>query len=403
MGEEINWGEIQAALAAENLKKGLDASGRPIRPEYSGYTNPDGTLKSQYVLGKHTVDGDYGLDANGYGISAFDEVKTDPTALNRIKEQAFNDGPSAWAQMLNMQQGRSQQDAYDTVANQGAGANAQAQAQLSRLGGLSGGAMERLATNTQKNNAFNQNAVLRQGMTDRGNIGIADQKQKSEYLKSIPGLELGVANLKMQNNAAATDVNKFNSLNQIDLSKYNKNMASDLAKYNNTVAAQTDQYNIGNQLKEVEGKNAFGQGVYSDQMKAWAAEQQANATANAAKDDGSWLCTEADKMLHFEEIQKKLLSNFMRQALKIDRETTRFYLTRCQPLIEKMKENGANWARNSHFVMEVIELNDMGKVREAFDLYCDYTINCIEKYWPECRDPSFYRIQQIRKQLVKGA
>lgn len=294
----------EAAAAAKNKQladQGLSPDGSPIRPDYLGYTNPDGTLKDPFKLAQHAVSGSFSVDPNAYGINTsgytipkFDEVSMDPTALNQIKEQAFNQGPSAWAQMLNLQQGRSQQDAYDTVANQGAGANAQAQGDLSRLGGLSSGAMERLATNTQKNNAFNQNAVLRQGMTDRGNIGLADQAQKTQLLQSIPGYEQNVANLKLQNNAAATDVNKFNTLNQIDLSKYNtankidlnkynQNMAADLAKYNNTVAAQTDQFNIGNQLQDTQGKNAFGQGVYSDQMKAWAANKQADATANSGK------------------------------------------------------------------------------------------------------------------------
>jgi hypothetical protein len=412
----------KATKEAQMAAQGLNPDGTPIRPDYLGYTNPDGTLKDPFKLGPHSVGGNFsvdpnsfGIDAKGYVIPKFDEVTMDPAALNQIKEQAFNQGPSAWAQMLNLQQGRSQQDAYDMVANQGAGANAQAMGDLSRLGGLSSGAMERLATNTQKNNAFNQNAVLRQGMTDRGNIGLADQAQKTQLLQAIPGYERSVADLKLQNNAAATDVNKFNTLNQIDLSKYNttntvdlnkynQTMAADLAKYNNTVAAQTDQFNIGNQLKDIEGKNAFGQGVYSDQMKAWAAQQQANATQyQADHSGGSWLCTEAGKTIHFEEVQKKLLSDFMRQAMKIDRETTRFYLLRCQPLLEKMKEKGANWMKNAQFVMEIIELNDMGRVKEAFDLYCDYTIACIEKYWPECRDPSFYRIQQIRKQIAKGA
>lgn len=372
---------LQTALEMDRIR----TASQPGRPGYQGYTNPYGTLLDQFKLGNHSV------DASGFAIPKFDEVMMDPSALNQIKEQAFNQGPSAWAQLANLSQARSQQDAYDSVANQGAGSRAQAMADMSRLGGLSGGAMERMATTGAKNDAFGRNAVLRQGMADKSNIGLADQAQKAQLLQALPGFELSKANLKLQNNAAATDVNKFNTTNQIDLSKYN-----------NTMAAQTDQFNISNQLKDREGKNAFDQGVYSDQMKAWAAQQQANATAQS-KDGGSWLCTEADKTCHFDEVQKKLLTVFLRRAMKIDRETTRFYITRCQPLLEKMRAKGANWLRNAQFVMEIIELTDMGKTHEAFDLYCDYTIACIEKYWPECRDASFLRIQQIRKPLVKGA
>ncbi len=269
---------------ADELQAALDkARSQPGRPDYQGYTNPDGTLKDAYKLGQHSVEGDFNIDGSGYVIPKFDEVTMDPTALNQIKEQAFNQGPSAWAQLMNLQQGRGQQDAYDAVASQGAGARTQAQGDLSRLGGLSSGAMERLGRSTAKNNAFNQNAVLRQGMGDRTNIGLADQSQKTQLLQSIPGLQQNVANLKMQNNAFDTDINKYNTNAQIDLSKYNTGNKLDLAKYNNTMAAQTDQFNVGNQLKDQEGKNAFSQGVYSDQMKAWAANQQAQATVDAGK------------------------------------------------------------------------------------------------------------------------
>lgn len=388
------------------IQPGATQPGQPGRPGYEGYTNPDGTLKDPFKLGPHQVSGDFSIDASGYVIPKFDDVTMDPQALNQIKEQAFNQGPSAWAQMLNMQQGRNQQDAYDTVANQGAGQNAQAQASLSRLGGLSSGAMERLATSTQKNNAFGQNAVLRQGMGDRSNIGIADQANKSSMLMAIPGFQQNEANLKLQNNAAMTDINKFNTLNQIDLSKYNKSTAADLAKYNNTVAAQSDQFNVQNQIKDIEGKNAFGQGVYSDQMKAWAAQQQADATtAQANNSGGSWLCTEASKTRIFDKSDMEALALLSREFLRIDPQTAKAYFLNCSPLIEKMRARGANWGKNAQFISSIIALAHEGNFKKAFDAYADYTIACIEKYWPECKDPAFLRIRDIRKtiEFIKGA
>lgn len=275
--------EKQKELDEAN-KKLQQLQSQPTRPGYTGYTNPDGSLKDNFKVGQHSVDGSgFKLDPNGYKINTFDDVTMDPTALNQIKEQAYNTGPSAWAQLLNNQQGIGQQTSLDTASRNASGANATALANLSRLGGLQGGAAERLATNSAKDTAFNQNAILRQGMTDRSNIGLADAAQKADLLKSIPGFQQNEANLKLQNQAAQTDVNKFNTGTQLDLGKYNTNLQEDLAKYNNTMAAQTDQFNVGNSIKDSQGLNAYNQGTYSDQMKAWAANQQANATVEAGK------------------------------------------------------------------------------------------------------------------------
>lgn len=259
-------------------------AGQPQSPGYHGFTDANGNLLPGFGMGLHQVNGGgFNIDPSQFQISKFDDVNMDPTALNQIKEQAYNSGPSAWAQLLNNQQGIGQQNSLDTASRNAAGANAQALANLSRLGGLQGGAAERLATNSAKDTAFNQNAILRQGMTDKNSIALADASQKADLLKSIPGFQQSEANLKLQNQSAQTDVNKFNTGNQIDLNKYNSTMAEDLAKYNNTVAAQTDQFNIGNSIKDSQGQNAFNQGTYSDQMKAWAADQQAKATVDAGK------------------------------------------------------------------------------------------------------------------------
>ncbi len=341
---------------------------KPNSPEYLGSTDANGQLQDKYKLGT-------------YKVNSFDQVNADPTGLNKIKEQAYNQGPSAWAQLMNQQQSTNQGTAMDASAKQNSGANAMAMSGLASRGGLSGGSAERLAMNSQKNNAFNQNSILRQGLTDKQNIGLQDQTQKASLLKSIPGMDMDVANLKMQNNAFQNNINQYNTSMQEKSDQYN------------STAAMTDQQN----------KNSFNQNTYDQQMKDYAAGKQSDADKYAADHQSSWLCTEANKTMHFYGPQKKALADFLRSSLKLDRETVRFYLTRCQTLVERMKEKQANWVANAVFVLQIIDLTQKGKLEEAYDYYCDHTIRMIDEYWPECQDQSYSRIKGIRALKAKGA
>jgi hypothetical protein len=221
----------------------------PTRPDFNNWIDSNGHLQSMYSLGPTQA------------LPSYDQVTMDPTALNQIKEQAFNKDASAWAQLQNNQQRMDEQNKIDQLTKQTSSANAQGLAQLMSSGGAGSGSRERLAASNAKNAMFNRNALTRGGMSDRLNIGLADQGQKADLLKAIPGFEGQVADLKLKNNAFDADNQKFNIQMNTD----------------------RDKFNLTNALKGLEAQNNYNSNVYSEQMKAWAANKQADATANSGK------------------------------------------------------------------------------------------------------------------------
>ena len=107
--------------------------------------------------------------------------------------------------------------------------------------------------------------IRRAGATDRLNLGIADDQTKMQLLSQIPGLDLGFANQR-------TDISKFNSSATLDADKFNTAQKNDLNKFN-----------VGNTLEAMSKDNANKMGIYGEQMKGWAAGQQAVATAKSGK------------------------------------------------------------------------------------------------------------------------
>lgn len=133
-------------------------------------------------------------------------------------------GPQAYIRSMGNKINQEELNAMNKAAAQQASAQAQARSQLSMRGGLRGGAAERLAQGGSRNQMM-----------------------------------------------ALQDTGKSAMLNRLNLGAQGEQMKQD-----------TEKYNLENMLKAMDATNAFNQNTYTDQMKAWAANKQAQATLDAA-------------------------------------------------------------------------------------------------------------------------
>ena len=170
------------------------------------------------------------------------QYRSDPysgEAQQALKQQAFAQGDSPWAKMMLAKQRQEQLAGGDVAAKQGLQALSQGQSQLAMSGGLSAGARERMARGGSRDLMLAKQNIARQGIGDRLNIGSQDIDRKQSLL-------------------------------------------SDFANAENTA----QQQNITRQTQDVGSLNDFNAQRYAENMKAWGAEQTANAQRQAAGSGG---------------------------------------------------------------------------------------------------------------------
>lgn len=211
-------------------------AGVPDLPTYQGME----TLGQKGVYSPNTL--------SGQQLQRLDE-----TGLSALRTRATGTGPSPWMNMMLQKQGVEQAEAMDTAARTAAGQTASARNMLARSGGLSGGAAERLAAKGAESELMARQGVFRQGMLDRANIGVEDERQRLDLLKSLPGQELAAAQYK-----TAMDT------------------------YNTDALNQGQQFNIGNRMQDLSNRNQFGQNIFGTQMAGYGAQQTAAGIAASA-------------------------------------------------------------------------------------------------------------------------
>lgn len=170
--------------------------------------------------------------------------------LNKYRGEAMRTGPSAWAGLANQQQSAEQMNQQNLGARQAASAGADARSQLAMGGGLSSGASERVAREQGRNYlGMSQNAA-QQGAQNRMQVGLNDEQNRISQLGSLPGMDVAAHGAGLQ------DINAW---------------------------AQGKQFDVGNQVNEGRAQNLFNSEQYKNQMAAWGANNQANATAQSGK------------------------------------------------------------------------------------------------------------------------
>lgn len=214
-----------------------DSAGRPIRSSYLSITDQDGKLRDQFSM-QNKIGADIQLNQSG---------------LNEIRNRALSQGPSAWANLANQQQGMQEQQALQQSNVQGQAGLRQNLSQLAGRGGVSAGARERLAMQGMRGQNQGMQGVLNQGMQNRMNINLQDQQSKDQMLTQLPGMDMQAANFAQQ---------------QRD--------------YRANAGAQ----DIGNALKDIGGYNAYRADAFGKAMQEWGTDKTANAQVAASKRSG---------------------------------------------------------------------------------------------------------------------
>lgn len=170
------------------------------------------------------------LNNNSQGYDAF-------------KALAMRPGASNWANLATTQQAMTAQDQMNKAAAETGASTAAATNQLSMQGGLTSGARERAAESGQNQLASADQGIARQQGENNLQISMNDAQNQMSELGQLPGME--------QSRAGA-----WEGVRQGDLA---------------------------NTMAENQSLNSFNQNAYGQQMQAWAAGKQAQATSESGK------------------------------------------------------------------------------------------------------------------------
>lgn len=211
---------------------------QPGRPDYfNPLYNPDGTPKAGTEMGPEIQ-------------AMLDKIELDSRGMDKYRSEALRSGPSAWAKLATGAQRGEEAAARDAAAQTAASATAGAKSNLAQRGGLTSGAAERLEAGGARNYLDMNSAIGRAGNQNRLQIGINDEQNRMTQLGALPGMELAQLEPEFQKTQ---------------------------------LMGQANQFDLTNTAKNAEAQNAFDMNAYTEQMKAWAANKQADATANSGK------------------------------------------------------------------------------------------------------------------------
>jgi hypothetical protein len=168
---------------------------------------------------------------------AFDPTKSE--AFSRQRAQALEQGPSEWAKLQTQRQQMEEQNQRDLANKQAQQGISQATSALARMGGLGGGARNRMAMQGAREMMMQNQGISRQGMADRLGISSQDEQTRQNLLNQVAGTEL-----------------------------------------------QGQQTNLGTLGTDITRKAAFDANRYNQQMAAWGAKQTADAQRAAAGGGG---------------------------------------------------------------------------------------------------------------------
>lgn len=219
------------------------AAPQPVKPPEMGLKMPDIQYGSPFAQPGRP---DYIAGYDPKTMSLLPQVQSrlgNLKGLDALRDRALGTGSSPWASMMTRKQFDEESDARERGKQEARSSANQAMTDLAMRGGLSSGARERATQNAAKNLLSMSQDVGRQGNINRLNIGVQDEQQKMGALSQLPGQELAMEQQWGQ-------------------------------------AAQTDQQRL---LEENRQRNSYNQNTYQQQMQAWAAERQAQATENAGK------------------------------------------------------------------------------------------------------------------------
>lgn len=108
---------------------------------------------------------------------------------NAYQGEALRQGPSAWAGMTNNMANLKEADARERGAGEVAGQTAQSRSQLAAQGGLTSGARERIAEGGAKNYMAMSQDLARQGLSNETQVGVQDEQNRMSNLGNFASME----------------------------------------------------------------------------------------------------------------------------------------------------------------------------------------------------------------------
>jgi hypothetical protein len=148
----------------------------------------------------------------------------DPRGIEAIRGEALRTPgqDSPWATMMKQKQGFEQQQGLNSAANQWAGAQAGASANLAMRGGMASGARNRLAAQGMKDQALGAQGIRAQGNQQRMDIGIEDEQNRQKWLSGLAGQEAAYQAPQKTNieNTLSTLGGEANRKGVFDMAKY---------------------------------------------------------------------------------------------------------------------------------------------------------------------------------------
>lgn len=163
-------------------------------PTYHGLLNSNGQLNNKFQLGDQGA-----LKYNQAGINAYQKE-----ALRSPTQQ------SPWAALQNQQLNQQRTQSLDDAAQRSAGAQAQAVAQMQRIGGVSPGQRMQLAQQQFRNQALAGQKIAGADAANRLNVNIQDEQNRQNMLGKAADMNFQQANIANQDRSYATDVDKYN-------------------------------------------------------------------------------------------------------------------------------------------------------------------------------------------------
>ena len=208
--------------------QGLSDDGSPIRQAFDTLVDPaTGRLKDGYTLNTQALD------------------PTQWQGYSKYKNEAMRTGPSAWAGLQNQTADANVISNKEAAARQAQSGMSQGNSSLAMRGGLSEGSRGLAARSGSRDMLMARQQAARAGDTAKMGIATTDESNRVGQLANLATTEQSIGT------------------------------------YNNTLDAKTKEYNINNMTHENDARRSYNDLTYTEQMKKWAADKQAQATANS--------------------------------------------------------------------------------------------------------------------------
>jgi hypothetical protein len=231
--QQIEAQQLRDRSAAEEHKRqmaaqGLNPDGSPIRKAFDSLVDSStGQLGANYTM----------------SLSGLDPSQWD--GYSKYKNEALRTGPSAWAGLQNQTVDAQTMQNKESAARQANSGMNQGLSNLALHGGTSGGARALAAVQSSRDMLNARQQAARSG--DMSKLGVATTDEQ----------------------------NRIGQLGTLASSEQN------IGQYNKTLEGKQREFNIQNLLRENDSKRAYNDLTYTEQMKKWAADKQAQATSSS--------------------------------------------------------------------------------------------------------------------------